>query len=118
MISVLLNIFDSRTSLMNFLKAIIDHEISQADSEASLFRRNSVGNKFLSAFAKIHGYNYLRSLIGPLIAFMRELPPGHSYEMDPNKAKEQDLLENQKTVEYVASKFLSVVGSSLPQLPP
>lgn len=118
MIYVLLNIFDSRTTLMSFLKALIDNEIAQADTEASLFRRNSVGNKLLSAFAKIHGYNYLRNLIGPLVEFMGEFPPGHSYEMDPNKAKDQDLVENQRTVEYAASKFLSLMTSSLPQLPP
>lgn len=118
MISVLLNIFDSRALLMAFLKTLVDAEISRADTEVSLFRPNSVGNKFLSAFAKIHGYSYLRSLIAPLIACMRELPPGHSYEMDPSKAKEQDLVENQKTVEYVASKFLTLMTSSLPQMPP
>lgn len=118
MISVMLNIFDSRSQLTNFLKALIDAEIASVNSEASLFRRNSVGNKFISAFAKIHGYNYLRGLIGPLITFMKELPAGHSYEMDPSKAKEQDLLENQRTVEYAASKFLSLVTSSLPQMPP
>lgn len=117
MISVMLNIFDTRTSLTNFLKALIDSEIASAATEASLFRRNSVGNKFLSAFAKIHGYSYLRGLIEPLIMFMRELPTGHSYEMDPSKAKEQDLVENQRTVEYAASKFLSLVTSSLPQMP-
>jgi hypothetical protein len=118
MISVLLNIFDSRTMLMTFLKALVDAEIALSDHESSLFRRNSVGNKFLSAFGKIHGYNYLRSLIGPLIVCMRELPAGHSYEMDPSKAEGQDLEENQRTVEYVASKFLSLMTSSLPQMPP
>lgn len=117
MISVMLNIFDTRTSLTSFLKALIDLEIASATTEAELFRRNSVGNKFVSAFAKIHGYNYLRGLIAPLITFMKELPVGHSYEMDPSKAKEQDLMENQRTVEYAASKFLSLVTSSLPQMP-
>ncbi|KXN84411.1 Neurofibromin, partial [Leucoagaricus sp. SymC.cos] len=101
MISVMLNILDSRVPLTNFLKALIDYEIASATTESSLFRRNSVGNKFLSSFAKIHGYNYLRGLIGPLITFMKELPAGHSYEMDPSKAKEQDLVENQKTVEMI-----------------
>lgn len=118
MISVMLNIFDTRAPLTSFLKALIDAEIASVTSEVSLFRHNSVGNKFVTAFAKIHGYNYLRGLIAPLITFMKELPVGHSYEMDPSKAKEQDLLENQRTVEYAASKFLSLVTSSLPQMPP
>lgn len=117
MISVMLNTFDSRPLLTNFLKALIDLEIASVTSEVSLFRKNSVGNKFITAFAKIHGYNYLQGLVRPLITFMKELPPGHSYEMDPSKAKEQDLLENQRTVEYAASKFLGLVTSSLPQMP-
>lgn len=117
MISVMLNTFDSRTLLTKFLKALVDLEIASVTSEVSLFRKNSVGNKLVTAFAKIHGYNYLRGLVKPLILLMKELPAGHSYEMDPSKAKEQDLLENQRTVEYVASKFLSLVTSSLPQMP-
>ncbi|KAJ7639341.1 hypothetical protein FB45DRAFT_1001241 [Roridomyces roridus] len=37
------------------------------NSETSLFRSNSTCTRFLSAFAKVHGYAYLRSLIIPLI---------------------------------------------------
>jgi len=35
-----------------------------------LFRSNSTCTRFLSAFAKVHGYAYLRSLIIPLIKSM------------------------------------------------
>ncbi|KXN87068.1 Neurofibromin [Leucoagaricus sp. SymC.cos] len=101
MISVMLNILDSCVPLTNFLKALIDYEIASATTESSLFHCNSVGNKFLSSFTKTHGYNYLRGLIGLLIMFMKELPVGYSYEMDPLKAKEQDLVENQKMVEMI-----------------
>ncbi|PFH50162.1 hypothetical protein AMATHDRAFT_80979 [Amanita thiersii Skay4041] len=118
MISVLLNIFDSRTSLMNLLKAMIEQEVSRTDNEANLFRSNSTCTRFLSAFARIHGYNYVRNLIQPLIKSMLAMPPGCSYELDTTKAADQDVTQNQKNVEFIASSFLTIIGSSIPALPP
>ena len=88
-----------------------------ADNEANLFRSNSTCTRFLSAFARLHGYNYLRSLVQPLINTMLAMPPGTSYEIDPAKAIGQDVAANQKNVEYVASTFLNLMSSSLPALP-
>ncbi|KAF8638594.1 hypothetical protein AX17_002135 [Amanita inopinata Kibby_2008] len=117
MISVLLNVFDNRTSLMNLLKLMIEQEIARTDNESNLFRSNSTCTRFLSAFARIHGYNYLRNLIQPLIKSMLSMPPGCSYELDPAKAKEQDVTQNQKNVEFIASSFLSIIGASIPAIP-
>jgi hypothetical protein len=72
---------------------------------------------FLSAFARLHGYNYLRNLVKHLLDTMAAMPPGTSYEVDPAKAMRQDIMQNQKNVEYVASVFLRLVSSSLPALP-
>lgn len=88
------------------------------DSEAELFRGNSTTTRFLSAFSKIHGYNYLRSLILPLVQSMASMPPGHGYELDPNKAAGQDVEQNQKNVQLVVSGFLSVITSSVSTIPP
>ncbi|EGO02251.1 hypothetical protein SERLA73DRAFT_166724 [Serpula lacrymans var. lacrymans S7.3] len=118
MISVLMNLFDTRTSLMALLKTMIDREIAHTDNETALFRSNSTCTRFLSAFAKIHGYSYLRSLIIPLIKTMTSMPPGHGYELDPAKAGEQDVKQNQHNVEIVASSFLEIITSSVPALPP
>lgn len=135
MISVLLNIFDSRPSLMNLIKLMIEREVAQtgkdisffvkymilmlslADNESSLFRSNSTCTRFLSAFARLHGYQYLRSLIQPLMDTMVQMPPGTGYEIDPTKAVGQDIAHNQRNVEYVASTFLGLISSSLPALP-
>ncbi|KAJ3504772.1 hypothetical protein NLJ89_g7765 [Agrocybe chaxingu] len=117
MISVLLNIFDSRASLMGLIKLIIEREVNQTDNEASLFRSNSTCSRFLSAFARLHGYNYLRSLVQPLLDTMLAMPPGSGYEIDPTKAAGQDIVQNQENVEYVASTFLTLMSSSLPTLP-
>lgn len=135
MISVLMNIFDTRASLIALLKTMIDREIghtsksisiasklttqrSHTASDADLFRGNSTCTRFLSAFARIHGYNYLRGLIVPLIKTMASMPPGHAYDLDPSKASQDKLEQNQKNVELVASSFLDIISSSVPTLPP
>jgi hypothetical protein len=116
-ISVLMNLFDTRASLMNLLKMMIDREIAHTENEASLFRGNSTCTRFLSAFAKIHGYNYLRSLILPLVKTMLAMPPGHGYELDPTKSGDQSLSQNQENVELVASSFLEIISASVPAIP-
>ncbi|TFK62722.1 hypothetical protein BDN72DRAFT_964371 [Pluteus cervinus] len=117
MISVLLNLFNTRKSLMALLKLMIEREVAQTDNEANLFRSNSTCTRFLSAFARIHGYTYLRSLIQPLIKTMASLPAGQGYEVDPAKIPEADLAQNQKNVQFVASNFLQIISSSIPALP-
>ena len=48
---------------------------------------------------------------------MVAMPPGTGYEVDPIKATGQDIIQNQKNLEYVASTFLGLISSSLPALP-
>ncbi|KAI6152285.1 hypothetical protein BKA82DRAFT_4387651 [Pisolithus tinctorius] len=118
MISVLMNIFDTRASLMALLKTMIDREIAHTESDAALFRSNSTCTRFLSAFARIHGYNYLRSLISPLINAMTAMPPGHAYDLDPVRVSPDKLEQNKKDVEFIASSFLDIISASVPALPP
>jgi neurofibromin 1 len=94
------------------------HELNCfTDVEANLFRSNSTCTRFLSAFAKIHGYNYLRDLIQPLIKTMVDMPPGHGYELNPDRVGEEIASSNQRNVEIVATSFLKIVTSSVPALP-
>ncbi|KAG2060194.1 hypothetical protein BDR06DRAFT_948277 [Suillus hirtellus] len=118
MISVLMNIFDTRASLVALLKTMIDREIAHTSSEVDLFRGNSTCTRFLSAFARIHGYNYLRGLIVPLIKTMTSMPAGHAYDLDPAKANRDKLEQNRRNVELVALSFLDIITSSVPALPP
>ncbi|PPR04649.1 hypothetical protein CVT24_011867 [Panaeolus cyanescens] len=116
-VSVLLNIFDSRQSLMALIRMMIEREVEQTPNEAGLFRSNSTYTRFLSAFARLHGYNYLRSLVQPLIDTMANMPPGTSYEVDPTRVAPEDIQRNKEDVEFVATKFLQLMASSLPILP-
>ena len=86
--------------------------------EVHLFRSNSTGNRFLSAFAKIHGYQYLRGLIQPLIKTMADKPPGHGYDLDPNKVGGSETETNKRNVEKIASSFLGSISSSVTDIPP
>ncbi|KDQ64130.1 hypothetical protein JAAARDRAFT_118551 [Jaapia argillacea MUCL 33604] len=116
-IPVLFNLFDTRASLMHLMKTMIDREIAHTSDETDLFRGNSTCCRLLSAFARQHGYNYLRSLITPLIKTMTSLPAGRGYELDPTKIGDQDVLQNKKNVEVVATSFLAVISASVPSLP-
>jgi hypothetical protein len=134
MISVLLNIFDTRESVLTLIKVMIDREIGRtgwssstplnvgtnltfSESEAALFRSNSTYTRFLGAFARVHGYNYLRNLVGPLIKCMQDMPSG--YELDPAKAgPDQDVEHNRSQVEHVARSFLQILDVSTKSIPP
>ena len=48
---------------------------------------------------------------------MTAMAPGTSYEVDPTKAMRQEIMQNLRSVEYVASVFLGLISSSLPALP-
>src|SRR5260221_1713290 len=134
MISVLLNVFNTRSSLLCVVKRMIEREVSQTstlfqfiffvknlmvaclDNEIGLFRTNSTFMRFLSAFGRLHGYNYLRSLVQPLVNTMSAMPHWTSYDIDPNSAIGQDIGANQRSLEYVASSFIKLMSTSLPAL--
>ncbi len=65
----------------------------------------------------MHGYNYLRDLIEPLMKIMGSLPAGCGYTLDPNLVNEEELRQNLETVETVATRFLEIISSSSPRLP-
>ncbi|TDL29911.1 hypothetical protein BD410DRAFT_780416, partial [Rickenella mellea] len=119
LIPVMLNLFDSRASLMSLLKLIIEKEVRTAPNEVALFRGNSMRTLLLCAFAKLHGYDYLRSVLKPLIDQMCALPDDCSFELDPAKALPgQDIKKNQETVKFVTQAFLDIICSSVSALPP
>ncbi|KAG6896188.1 hypothetical protein C0992_009811 [Termitomyces sp. T32_za158] len=124
MINVLLNIFDTRESLIKFMKIMIDRDLAGigegllADTEQSIFRADTTCTRFFSSFAKIHGYNYLRTLVQPLIKIMVDDSSGCGYDLDPTRVTEEEARRNALHVELVASHFLEILSASMPALPP
>lgn len=49
---------------------------------------------------------------------MTSMPSGHAYDLDPAKTLKHKLEQNQRDVEFIASSFLEIIGSSVPALPP
>lgn len=74
--------------------------------------------KLLGAFAKIHGYDFLRQLVRPLHELMRT--PAYeraSFILDPTKVPEEEVLENRRIVQELAMHFLGLVCASHHGLP-
>ncbi|KAG8696350.1 Ras GTPase activating protein ira2 [Ceratobasidium sp. 394] len=119
LIHVILNIFDTRKSLIRLLKALIEREVAQTTSESSIFRSNTMCMRVLSAFARMHGYNYLRQILSPLISQMAAMPADRSYELDPKRPDGRgNIEENAKNLSIIAQAFLNVICESAPILPP
>jgi hypothetical protein len=75
--------------------------------------------KLLGAFAKKHGYNYLRDLLSPLVQQLTVAPSNHSYELDPSKLRPgDDVAENVKNLKHIVQAFLDVICASAGALPP
>lgn len=74
--------------------------------------------KLLGAIAKAHGYDYLRELVKPLLDMMAALPVPHSFILDPARAPEAEVLENQRTIKHVTQAFVQMVCDSAGIMPP
>jgi len=116
--SVILSAFDSRGGIMRFLKASVLEEILSTPSEEMVFRSNSFRTHLLSVFARTHGYEYLRSIIGPLVMEMASKPRGYSFEIDPQRIDPGDSVHiNQARLEEMAQAFIDQIRASAHRVP-
>lgn len=86
-------------------------------NEVALFRGNTMRIKLLCAFARIHGYDYLRQLVKPLLDKMCLLPATITFNLDPTKSSEAEVRENQETIKLFADAFLGIVCNSASVMP-
>ncbi|TKY89213.1 hypothetical protein EX895_001744 [Sporisorium graminicola] len=115
---LLLSMFDAKGGLIRFLKAAVEEEIQRTATEEMVFRSNSFGTTLLSTFTRTHGYDYLRSIIAPLIAEFARKPAGFSVEMDPSRVEPGgSALKNQSALEEIAQSFVDAICSSAHRVP-
>jgi hypothetical protein len=134
MLPVVVNIFDTKLNLLALLKAVIEREVTRSgkytrnrrettsdaptsENSAELFRANTMCTRFIATVAKVHGYNYLRQILDPLVQQMLQLPPETSFELDPKKATVAQIETNVETIRYLAQAFLDVITNSVQFLP-
>jgi hypothetical protein len=134
MLPVVINIFETKSSLLAVLKAVIDKEVTRsgrytrpssetssdvpnAENSAELFRANTMCTRLIATVAKVHGYNYLRQILDPLVQQMLQLPPETSFGLDPKQATATQIETNVETIRYLAQAFLDVITNSVQFLP-
>ncbi|SOV02504.1 related to neurofibromin [Ustilago sp. UG-2017a] len=115
---LLLSMFDAKGGLIRFLKAAVEEEIQRTATEEMVFRSNSFCTTLLSTFARAHGYDYLRSIMAPLITEFARKPAGFSVEMDPSRVESGgSALKNQNALEEIAQAFIDAICSSAHRVP-
>lgn len=73
--------------------------------------------KLLCAFAKIHGYDYLRKLVKPLLDKMCTMDHPPSYILDSSKVSDAEVSDNQRAITLFADAFLTIVCGSAYTMP-
>lgn len=134
MLPVVVNIFDTKSNLLALLKAVIEKEVTRSgkctcrwretssdspctDNSAELFRANTMCTRFIATVAKVHGYNYLRQILDPLVQQMLQLPSDITFQLDPKRATPAEIETNLDTIRYLAQAFLDVITNSVQFLP-
>ncbi|RIB13611.1 hypothetical protein C2G38_1974674 [Gigaspora rosea] len=115
---VLLAVFDSRNKTMPLLKGVIEKEVLNTEYESDLFRRNCMATRMLAAFAKIHGAEYLRYTLQPLIDDLLSKPSDFSCELNSdNLLPGEDINKNLINLKTTAQAFLDGICDSGPNMP-
>ena len=73
--------------------------------------------RLLCAFAKLHGYDYLRQLVKPLLDKMCDLTAGNSFILDSALVPDEEIVDNQETIKFFAQAFLTIVCNSASGMP-
>ncbi|CAI2169037.1 10253_t:CDS:10, partial [Funneliformis geosporum] len=115
---VLLSVFDSQNKLYPFLKVLFDNEVNKTDYEVDLFRKTSWATRFLAYFAKVHGIEYLRETLQPVLNDLLEKPPEYSCEIYKDRMSAgENVEENLKNLQELAEAFINAICGSSEKIP-
>jgi hypothetical protein len=117
--NALLACFSSRGKALVLLKAVIQKEVQNTDSETELLRRTSIATRLLSVFAKQNGADYVRSVLQPVFTKLAELPPEQrTFELDSSKVGSgEDVSRNKQNVVSATELFLNAICASANEAP-
>ncbi|KOB76800.1 putative ras gtpase activating protein rasgap/neurofibromin, partial [Operophtera brumata] len=112
---VFVTLFDAKHLLAPLLWNIFYREVEVSDCMQTLFRGNSLGSKIMAYCFKIYGYQYLQSLLEPLISSLLEQLEGNSllsFEVDTARLETKDDIELNRAnlIELTKEVFDSIVG--------
>lgn len=115
MLPVMINIFDTRSTLVSLLRGLIDKEMTRSERPTELFRANTMCTRLLVSVAKVHGYSYLRMIIAPLLAEMAQNP---TMDFDSTTLSDEEKTANLNNLKRMAQMFLDRITDSVALLPP
>ncbi|KAI7862201.1 hypothetical protein BDF14DRAFT_1858538 [Spinellus fusiger] len=117
--TALLACFASRGQTMALLKAVIEKEVQNTESETELFRRTSIATRLLSVFAKIHGADYVQSVLQPVFHTLSEKTASErTFELDSTKVgPNEDASHNKQNVVSATELFLNAICASSGEAP-
>lgn len=99
----------------------IDAEVQRTESENTLFRRNSIATKLLTAYAKLLGVQYLKDVIAPIIK--RMMQDHQDMELDPVKFDPPEsytpeiAAKNLQNLQLACQGVLDVISDSVDKCP-
>jgi hypothetical protein len=111
---LLVNVCESLDSSLTvtLLRSAIRAEIAKTEAVASLFRRNSIATKLITAYTKVVGAQYLAQTLRPPLRQLLSKP--RNYELDPGKLLPGESREvNLKNVVEASTLFLNAIRESL-----
>ncbi|RCH99371.1 Ras GTPase activating protein ira2, partial [Rhizopus stolonifer] len=117
--NALLACFASRGKTLDLLKAVIQKEVQNTDTETELLRRTSIATRLLSVFAKQNGTDYVKSTLQPVFLKLAEKPAEEkTFELDPSKvSSNEDVSRNKQNVVSATEMFLNAICESANEAP-
>ncbi|KAJ3035318.1 Ras GTPase-activating protein 2, partial [Rhizophlyctis rosea] len=113
----LVRIFDSRSTLKQFLKKMIAIEVANAEDSKTLFRANSMATKALDVFMKHVGGGYLVSVLQSIIKAI--VTTNRPTELDPTKLpKDENLQQNINSLTLYNTIIVDSIFRSVDKFPP
>ncbi|KAI8868758.1 hypothetical protein GQ42DRAFT_36496 [Ramicandelaber brevisporus] len=98
----LLTIFEQKNAAMILIEAVVQRELQRTNAAAELFRRNCMATRLLYCYARTYGYDYLRTVLQPLMNDLHSRSHALTFELDPTKllpgSNEKRNMQNLQTV--------------------